>query len=177
MTDEKLSPGENAPEIVDVLIEIPQESGPVKYEVCKESGRLRVDRIIQTAMQYPCHYGYVPSTLSDDGDPCDVLVICPYEIMPGAIISARPIAMLVMEDEAGLDNKILAVPSSEMSSEYDQIKGKDDVSISLLNRIEHFFSHYKDLEKGKWVKLQGWKDSADAIAEVRNSIAAYKDNT
>ena len=111
MVNENLTPGVDAPKCVDVMIEISQESGPVKYELCKDTGCLRVDRIMQTAMQYPCHYGFIPATLSDDGDPCDVLVMCPYALLPGSIIRVRPIGMLVMEDEAGLDNKILAVPS------------------------------------------------------------------
>ena len=125
-------------------------------------------------MQYPCHYGYIPSTLSDDGDPCDVLVICPYSLLPGSVISVRPVGMLVMEDEAGLDNKILAVPDQGTSAEYDHIQQLSDVSESLLNRIEHFFKHYKDLDKNKWVKVQGWKDAQDAQAEIQASIESHQ---
>jgi len=174
MTVEKLSPGKDAPNEVDVVIEISPQQGPVKYEICKDSGRLKVDRFIQTSMMYPCNYGYIPSTLCDDGDPCDVLVVSPFDVIPGSIITARPVGMLVMEDEAGLDNKILAVPTSDLSKSYDQIQSIKDVDVTLLNRIEHFFQHYKDLDSNKWVKLQGWKDADDALAEIQASIAAFQ---
>ena len=175
MTTETLTPGKNAPQEVEVIIEISPQQGPVKYEICKDSGRLKVDRFIQTSMMYPCNYGYIPATLCDDGDPCDVLVVSPYDVIPGSIITARPIGMLVMEDEAGIDNKILAVPASDLSKSYDHIQSIKDVDPTLLNRIEHFFQHYKDLDSNKWVKLQGWKDVEDAIAEIQSSIDAYSD--
>ena len=174
MAIETLTPGKNAPNAVEVIIEISPQQGPVKYEICKDSGRLKVDRFIQTSMMYPCNYGYIPSTLCDDGDPCDVLVISPYDVIPGSIITARPVGMLVMEDEAGLDNKILAVPVSDLSKSYDHIQSIKDIDVTLLNRIEHFFQHYKDLDSNKWVKLQGWKDVDDALAEIQASIDAFK---
>lgn len=174
MTKENLGPGKNAPNLVDVIIEISSAQGPVKYEICKDSGRLKVDRFLQTSMAYPCNYGYVPATLCDDGDPVDVLVISPYDIIPGAIISARPVGMLVMEDEAGLDNKILAVPTSEMTKSYDHIQSINDVDALLKDRIAHFFEHYKDLDSNKWVKLNGWRDVTAAIEEIQNSISAYQ---
>ena len=173
MTIENLTPGNNAPQEVEVIIEISPQQGPVKYEICKDSGRLKVDRFLQTSMVYPCNYGYIPATLCDDGDPCDVLVISPYDVIPGSIISARPIGMLVMEDEAGLDNKILAVPTSDMTKRYDHIQRIDDIDTELKDRIEHFFQHYKDLDSNKWVKLQGWQDADAAITEITNSIERY----
>lgn len=173
MSDTQLSPGSGAPKEVDVIIEIGPEQGPVKYEICKDSGRLRVDRFLKTSMAYPCHYGYIPSTLCDDGDPCDVLVMAPHDLIPGAIISVRPIGMLVMEDEAGLDNKILAVPVGSLSAEYDQVNGLSDIAQVMLDRIGHFFKHYKDLDDNKWVKVKEWKDKDAAISEIQDSINAY----
>ena len=173
MSDNQLSPGSGAPHEVDVIIEIGPDQGPVKYEICKESGRLRVDRFLKTAMSYPCHYGYVPSTLCGDGDPCDVLVMAPHDLIPGAIITVRPISMLVMEDEAGIDNKILAVPVESLSAEYDQVNALSDVPQVILDRIEHFFKHYKDLDQNKWVKVKEWKDKAAAISEIEESIKSY----
>lgn len=170
MSENQIGPGANAPEIVDVIIEISPSEGPVKYEICKESHRLRVDRFLKTAMHYPCHYGYIPSTLSDDGDPCDVLVISPYNMLPGSIISVRPVGMLVMEDEAGLDNKIVAVPSDDISEAYQSIKSLDDLPHGMKERIEHFFTHYKDLDKNKWVKIQGWEDLNAALKDIQQSI-------
>ncbi|MCP8352442.1 inorganic diphosphatase [Candidatus Synchoanobacter obligatus] len=174
MSDQMLTPGKNAPQEVDVIIEISPAQGPVKYEVCKDSGRLQVDRFLQTSMVYPCNYGYIPSTLSDDGDPCDVLVISPYDIIPGAIISVRPVGMLVMEDEAGLDNKILAVPVDGVAKQYAYIQSIGDVDSMLKDKIEHFFKHYKDLDSTKWVKLQGWQDRDAAIEEITNSINSFQ---
>lgn len=156
--------------VFDVLIEITPEQGPVKYEFCKDSGQLRVDRFLQTSMQYPGNYGYIPNTMSDDGDPCDVLVISEHAILPGALIKCRPVGMLVMEDEAGLDNKILAVPVESISPSQGYIKTIEDVDQRLLKKIEHFFTHYKDLESTKWVKVQGWKDKAEALEEVQKGI-------
>lgn len=164
----------NTGELFDVLIEISPSLGPVKYEFCKENGRLKVDRFLQTSMHYPCNYGYIPDTMSDDGDPCDILVYCEYDLLPGSLIKARPIGMLVMEDEAGLDNKILAVPDSKIAPNMEKFKGIKDVDKQLLDRIEHFFQHYKDLESTKWVKLQGWQDVDSAVAEVQKSIDAVK---
>lgn len=165
---------ENAFQEVDVIIEISPSQGPVKYEVDKDSGLLMVDRFLQTSMVYPCQYGYVPATLSDDGDPCDVLVMSPYDIIPGAVIRVRVCGMLVMEDEAGLDNKILAVPVDAVSSQYAHIQDIQDVDAGFLAKIEHFFKHYKDLDQSKWVKLKGWQDKAKAVAEIQKSQKAYQ---
>lgn len=176
MTDVNLGPGKNAPNEVDVLIEISPQQGPVKYEICKDSGRLLVDRFLQTSMVYPCNYGYIPATLCDDGDPCDVLVVSPFDMIPGSIITVRAVGMLVMEDEAGIDNKILAYPVSGVTKQYDHIKDIGDVDQGFLDRIEHFFKHYKDLDSDKWVKLQGWKDCKSAIEEIGKSIKSYNDN-
>jgi inorganic pyrophosphatase len=176
MSDVILGPGKNAPQEVDVLIEISPEQGPVKYEVCKESGRLLVDRFLQTAMTYPCHYGFIPSTLSDDGDPCDVLVLSPYLLIPGSIITVRAVGMLVMEDEAGLDNKILAVPVSAVSKDFDQVQSIQDVEQGMLDRIAHFFKHYKDLDSDKWVKVKDWQDKDAAIKEIATSVKSYADS-
>lgn len=164
----------NSGKLFDVFIEISPAQGPVKYEFCKESAHLRVDRFLQTAMAYPCNYGYIPNTLCDDGDPCDVLVMCDYDLVPGCLIKARPIGMLVMEDEAGLDSKILAVPEASISPHQADIQDIKDINKQLLDKIEHFFQHYKDLESTKWVKLQGWKGSEEAIEEVQKSIEAVE---
>lgn len=157
----------------DVLIEISPGQGPVKYEFCKESGFLKVDRFLQTSMGYPTNYGYIPNTLCDDGDPCDVMVLCDYDLQPGVLIEARAVGMLVMEDEAGLDNKILAVPVESVSLQQKDVLDISDINKTILDKIEHFFSHYKDLESTKWVKLQGWKGKEDAIAEIQKSIDAF----
>ncbi|MEC7030301.1 MAG: inorganic diphosphatase [Pseudomonadota bacterium] len=176
MSERTLGPGKNAPEEVDVLIEISPEQGPVKYEVCKNSGRLLVDRFLQTAMSYPCHYGFIPSTLSDDGDPCDVLVLSPYTLIPGSIITVRAVGMLVMEDEAGLDNKILAVPVSAVSKSFDHIQSIKDVEQGMLDKIAHFFKHYKDLDSDKWVKVKDWKDQKEAVEEIASAVKSYTNN-
>jgi inorganic pyrophosphatase len=160
------------PHTVDVVIETTPQTGPIKYEICKDTGHLRVDRILETAMYYPCLYGYIPGTLCDDGDACDVLVLCNHMVMPGSVIEARPVGMLMMEDEAGLDNKIIAVPSSQVSKEYDHIQDISDVSAGTLKQLEHFFSHYKDLNPDKWVKISDWKDAASARQEIENSKQA-----
>ena len=170
-----LSPGKKAPHIVDVVIEITPEQGPVKYEICKDAGALRVDRIISTAMHYPGLYGYIPSTLCDDGDPCDVLILCHEKILPGTIMAARPVGMLVMEDEAGLDNKIIAVPDASVSKSYEHIQDLSDISQAIQDKIAHFFAHYKDLDKNKWVKVSGWENAKSAKAEIEKSISAVSE--
>jgi len=170
IVDKMMNVEKNTGELFDVLIEISTAQGPVKYEYCKVTEKLRVDRFLQTSMSYPCNYGYIPNTMSDDGDPCDVLVYCEHDLFPGSVIKARPIAMLVMEDEAGLDNKILAVPVESISPSQASTQNIADIDQRLLNRIEHFFLHYKDLESNKWVKLQGWKDKDEAIKEVEKGI-------
>ncbi|MBA3581658.1 MAG: inorganic diphosphatase [Gammaproteobacteria bacterium] len=170
---DNLSPGEKLPEEVNVVIEIPAQAAPVKYEMDKDSGALVVDRFINVAMYYPCNYGFVPHTLSEDGDPVDVLVISPQPIISGAVIATRPIGMLKMTDEKGPDAKILAVPISKLSTMYDNVKKTEDLPKELLAQIEHFFQHYKLLEKNKWVKLDGWAGPEEAKAEIVSSLERY----
>jgi len=169
----QLSPGKDVPNDVNVVIEIPTHADPVKYEVDKDSGALLVDRFMSTSMVYPCNYGFVPQTLSEDGDPVDVLVVTPVPIVHGAVIRSRPIGMLQMTDEAGVDAKILAVPVSKMCQYYDDVQEPKDLPTPLLDSIAHFFGHYKDLEKGKWVKVEGWADAAAAKKEILASIDRY----
>lgn len=168
-------PGKNLPDELNVIIEIPANTGPVKYEVDKLSGAVFVDRFMATPMFYPCNYGYVPETLAEDGDPLDVLVITPYPLLSGSVIPARPIGVLRMTDEAGDDAKILAVPMPKLTTEYEDVHSPDTMPRQLLQRIEHFFSHYKDLEPGKWVKLNGWGDAEEARGIVMDSVERCKD--
>lgn len=165
--------GRNIPNEINVIIEIPMHGEPVKYEVDKETGALFVDRFMTTAMFYPTNYGYVPSTLSEDGDPVDVLVVTPVPLISGAVIPCRPVGMLKMTDEAGVDAKLLAVPTSKLSKMYDSIKTFEDIPRHLLLSLEHFFQHYKDLEEGKWVKLDGWEGPEAARQEILSSIERY----
>ena len=158
---EKISPTA-VPNEINVVIEIPMNDNPVKYELDKESGALYVDRFMQTAMFYPCNYGFIPGTMSDDGDPVDVLVISNHPVIPGAVIKSRPIGVLMMEDESGMDEKIIAVPISKVDISFDSIKELEDINPLLKQRIAHFFEHYKDLEKGKWVKIIGWEGATKA---------------
>ncbi|WP_373089836.1 inorganic diphosphatase [Sneathiella sp.] len=166
----KISAGKNVPWDVNVVIEIPIGSVPVKYEVDKESGAMFVDRFLHTAMFYPCNYGFIPQTLADDGDPVDVLVAGPIPVIPGAIIRARPVGALIMEDEAGQDEKILSVPVDELHPYYANIANYTDLRDILLNQISHFFQHYKDLEAGKWVKISRWADADEAAEMIRKSL-------
>ena len=166
--------GKNIPDEINVIIEIPANSDPVKYEVDKDTGALMVDRFMATAMFYPCNYGYIPNTLSEDGDPLDVLVPTPYPLINGAVIKCRPVGVLKMEDESGIDAKLIAVPVDKLSVIYREVQEATDLPALLLQQIEHFFEHYKDLEKGKWVKVQGWADAAEAKAEIVKSAAAVK---
>lgn len=165
--------GKKVPDEINVIIEIPLQSDPVKYEVNKESGALFVDRFLTTAMYYPCNYGYIPHTLSEDGDPVDVLVITPFPLISGSVIRCRPIGMLQMTDESGPDAKLLAVPIDKLSSLYSDIHSYKDVSSHLLETISHFFEHYKDLEREKWVKIKGWADAQEAKDEILKSIERY----
>ena len=169
-----VTPGKKAPEEFNVIIEIPMNSDPVKYEVDKESGALFVDRFMTTAMHYPCNYGYIPQTLSDDGDPVDVLVVTPYPLSSGVVVTCRAVGMLKMEDEAGGDAKLLAVPTHKILPMYDNWRKPEDVNPMRLNAIQHFFEHYKDLEKGKWVKVTGWEGPEAATKEIVDGMAAYK---
>ena len=174
MSLNNVTPGKNAPEAFNVVIEIPMNADPIKYEVDKESGAIFVDRFMTTAMHYPTNYGYVPQTLSGDGDPVDVLVITPYPLHPGVVVPCRPLGILMMEDEAGVDGKVIAVPTSKILPMYDHWKSIDDVNAMRRNAISHFFEHYKDLEKGKWVKVLGWEGIDAAKKEITDGIAAYQ---
>lgn len=174
MSFRHVQPGKNVPHVVNVVIEIPAHSGPVKYEVDKESGTLVVDRFMSTAMFYPCNYGYIPQTLSEDGDPVDVLVITPVPLLSGAVVSVRPIGMLTMTDEAGPDAKLIAVPTEKLLPMYAHMQEPGDVPPHMLAMIKHFFEHYKDLEQGKWVKVEGWEGSEKAKQEILASIERYK---
>ncbi len=169
-----ITTGDRAPDEVNVVIEIPANADPIKYEMDKKSGALFVDRFIATGMRYPCNYGYIPHTLALDGDPADVLVITPFPVMWGAVVRVRPIAMLNMEDESGHDNKILAVPVDKLSRHYSKVQSKEDIDEMLIAQIEHFFEYYKKLEPGKWVKIAGWGDTAAAKKEIVESIKRYK---
>lgn len=154
----------------NVIVEIPMNDSPVKYEFDKDAGAIFVDRFMQAPMFYPCNYGFIPHTLSNDGDPADVLVMSQYPVMSGAIISVRPIAVLIMEDESGVDEKILAVPTSKLDATYDSIKDLLDVDQMTKDRICHFFEYYKKLEKGKWVKITGWQDAATAEKIINEAL-------
>ena len=171
---DRVSSGKNVPNDVNVIIEIPSHSDPVKYEVDKDTGAMFVDRFMGTAMHYPCNYGYVPQTLSEDGDPVDVLVVTPIPVISGAVIRVRPLGMLCMTDEAGKDSKIVAVPIDKLSNLYTHMNSVRDLPKALLDSISHFFDHYKDLEPGKWVKIDGWVDTEEAKREILDSIERYK---
>ena len=170
MRIEAISLGSNPPHEVNVVIEVPVGGEPIKYELDKEAGTLVVDRFLYTAMRYPGNYGFIPHTLSSDGDPCDVLIANTRAIVPGAVIAVRPVGVLLMEDEAGGDEKIIAVPSSKITSRYDRIRTVADLPPITKSQIEHFFQHYKDLEPGKWVKIVNWGDVDDAKRVIRESI-------
>ena len=174
MSLNNVKPGKNLPENFNVVIEIPAESDPVKYEVDKESGAVFVDRFLTTAMYYPCNYGYVPRTLSGDGDPVDVLVITPYPLHPGVVVPCRALGILKMEDEAGIDGKVLAVPTTKILKMYEPWKTVEDVNPMRLKAISHFFEHYKDLEEGKWVKVLGWEGVDAAHKEVLDGVESYQ---
>lgn len=169
----KVEAGNNIPEDINVIIEIPAHSEPIKYEVDKKTGALFVDRFLSTAMHYPCDYGYIPQTLSDDGDPVDVLVLTPIPVNRGSVIRCRPIGMLEMTDEAGGDRKILAVPIEKLTNLYVSMNKPEDVPDFLLKKISHFFGHYKDLEPGKWVKLEGWVGPKEAKKEILDSVKRF----
>ena len=167
----KLPPGRNPPHEINVLIEVPLRSDPIKYEYDKETGFIFVDRYLYTAMFYPCNYGFIPNTLAEDGDPVDVMVIGRMPVMPGAILRARPIGVLMMEDEAGQDEKILAVPIDKITQVHRNVQSYKDVPEIDLARIAHFFEHYKDLEPNKWVKVLGWEDADVAQRLILEGIA------
>ena len=170
----KVSIGKNPPHDINVVIEIPQGGAPVKYEMDKESGAMFVDRFLNTAMFYPANYGFIPHTLSDDGDPADCMVVVPSQVVPGVVIRARPVGALLMEDESGVDEKILAVPVDKLHSHYEHVKSYTDLPEYLIRQIEHFFAHYKDLEVGKWVKISGWKGPDEAKDLIVAAIDRYQ---
>jgi inorganic pyrophosphatase len=174
MSLNNVNAGRDVPNDFNVIIEIPMNADPVKYEVDKESGAIFVDRFMGTAMHYPCNYGYVPNTIADDGDPCDVLVITPFALIPGVVVRCRALGVLKMTDEAGGDSKVLAVPVEKLLPLYSNIKTVEDVPELTLRQIQHFFEHYKDLEKGKWVKVEGWEGPDGAKQEILNGVKAYE---
>jgi len=169
-------PGNNIPTEINVIIEIPAHSEPVKYEVDKDSGALFVDRFMGTAMHYPCNYGYVPGSLSEDGDPVDVLVVTPFALNPGSVIRCRPVGVLRMTDESGKDAKVLAVPIDKLTPIYQNVNTPYDLPQLVLDQITHFFEHYKDLELGKWVKVEGWGREDEARQEILDSVARYRES-
>ena len=171
----RVTTGKNPPDEINVIIEIPKDSEPVKYEGDKESGAIFVDRILSTPMRYPCNYGYVPHTLCGDGDPADVLVILPLPLIPGSVIRCRPVGVLKMSDEAGSDEKLLAVPVDKVFSGYSHINDITQVSPHWCERIGHFFEHYKDLEKGKWVKLDGWGGAVEAKQILVDAVNRFNE--
>ncbi|AHE68233.1 inorganic diphosphatase [Legionella oakridgensis] len=173
----EINSGRDLPNEINVIIEIPMRGEPVKYEVDKETGALFVDRFMSTAMFYPTNYGYIPNTLSEDGDPVDVLVVTPVPLISGAVIRCRAIGMLKMTDESGIDAKVLAVPVNKLSKMYDGVKTYRDLPQPLLLSIEHFFKHYKDLEEGKWVRVDGWDAAEAAHEEILSSVARYQQHS
>lgn len=175
MALDNLKAGKQVPEDINVVIEISSNSSPIKYELDKESGMVMVDRFLGTSMVYPCEYGFMPHTLSEDGDPVDVLVVTPYPLFPGSVIRCRPVGMLRMTDESGKDAKILAVPVDKLTTRYQHVKKPQDLGNELIAAIEHFFTHYKDLEKGKWVKVDGWEDVNAAHQEILASVKRYNE--
>ncbi len=173
MNLDNLPLGENVPSDINVVIEIPAHGSPVKYEVEKDSGTLMVDRFMGTAMFYPCNYGFMPHTLSEDGDPVDVLVVTPVPLISGSVIRCRPVGMLEMIDEAGEDHKVLAVPVSKLTKLYDDVQAPQDLHDDMLDQITHFFEQYKALESGKWVKVEAWVSAERAHEEILTSIERY----
>jgi len=170
---DRVGPGRNPPEEVNVIVEIPIHGDPVKYEIDKATGAMFVDRFLNTSMRYPCNYGYIPQTLAADGDPVDVIIATPMPLIHGSVIRCRPIGVLQMTDEEGDDGKILAVPIDKVSKFHRDVNSWEDMQPALLDQIRHFFEHYKDLEPGKWVKVSGWGDAARAHAEINTSLANY----
>ena len=175
MNLDRVSSGSNVPHEINVIIEIPAHSDPVKYELDKDTGAMFVDRFMSTAMHYPCNYGYVPHTLSKDGDPVDVLVMTPYPLISGSVIQCRPVGVLKMTDESGDDAKILAVPIDKLCKSYRGVESFRDIPEEQLHRISHFFEHYKDLDEGKWVRVGGWGGIDEAQQEINDSMQMYLD--
>jgi inorganic pyrophosphatase len=174
MRIDAISIGKNPPDEVNVLIEVAIGGEPIKYEMDKEAGTLFVDRFLYTPMRYPGNYGFIPHTLSEDGDPCDVLVANTRPLVPGSYIAVRPIGVMMMEDEGGGDEKIIAVPVPKLTKRYENVHNYTDLPKITLDQIQHFFEHYKDLEPGKWVKLKGWGDAAEAKKLITEAIERAK---
>ncbi|MBW6423945.1 inorganic diphosphatase [Rhizobium sp. XQZ8] len=174
MRIDAIAVGKNPPDDVNVIVEVPVGGQPIKYEMDKEAGALVVDRFLYTPMTYPGNYGFVPHTLSEDGDPIDVLICNTRPLVPGCVINVRPIGVMVMEDDGGKDEKIIAVPVPKLTQRYDKIKNYTDMPEITLKQIEHFFEHYKDLEPGKWVKIEGWQDVDVAKRLIVEAIERYK---
>ncbi|CDN55961.1 Inorganic diphosphatase [Neorhizobium galegae bv. officinalis bv. officinalis str. HAMBI 1141] len=174
MRIDAISVGKNPPEDVNVIVEVPVGGQPIKYEMDKEAGALVVDRFLYTPMTYPGNYGFVPHTLSEDGDPIDVLICNTRPLVPGCVINVRPIGVMIMEDDGGKDEKIIAVPVPKLTQRYDKIKNYTDMPEITLKQIEHFFEHYKDLEPGKWVKIGGWQNVDVAKTLIIEAIERYK---
>ena len=170
---DRVPSGQNVPHDINVIIEIPSHSDPVKYELDKETGAMFVDRFMSSAMHYPCNYGYVPHTLSDDGDPVDVLVLTPNPLISGSVVRCRPVGVLKMTDESGDDAKVLAVPTDKLCKTYRNVQDFRDLSPPILDQIAHFFEHYKDLDEGKWVRVEGWAGKEEASKEIMDSIDRY----
>lgn len=177
MNLDRVSSGCDLPSDFNVIIEIPMNAAPIKYEVDKDTGAMFVDRFMSTAMYYPCNYGYIPHTLSEDGDPVDVLVLSSVPIITGAVVRCRPLGMLRMADESGEDAKILAVPVDKLCGLYRNIKSYTDLPELVISQISHFFAHYKDLEIGKWVKINGWVGVEEAGAEILGGVTRYQSAT
>ncbi len=176
MRIDAISIGANPPEEVNVIIEVPIGGEPVKYELDKASGAIFVDRFLHTSMRYPCNYGFIPHTLADDGDPVDILVAARSPVVPGAVVRARPIGVLIMEDEAGMDEKIMSVPVDSLFPYYSNVSSFRDLPQILLDQVAHFFEHYKDLESNKWVKIQRWGEADEAFRLIENAIKAENEN-
>lgn len=174
MSLQQVPAGRNIPDEINVIIEVPMNSPAIKYEVDKDSGAIFVDRMLKTAMYYPCNYGYVPHSLCGDGDPLDVLVVLPLPLVPGTVIQCRPVGVLQMKDEAGEDSKVIAVPISDVTGIYRDIVSVEDLDKLLLDQIEHFFEHYKDLERNKWVRTGEWEGVEVARKEITDSVECYQ---
>ena len=175
MALDRVPAGRDVPNEINVVIEIPMNEEPVKYEVDKATGAIFVDRFLHTAMVYPANYGFIPHTLADDGDPLDILVIGPVPVAVGAVVRSRPIGVLIMTDDKGNDDKILAVPTDDLHPYYSAVSSYRALPQIFLDQVGHFFTHYKDLEKGKWVKIEGWRGAEEAKTEIRTGVTRYSD--
>lgn len=174
MSLELVPTGTNVPDDVNVIIEVPMNNPAIKYEVDKATGAMFVDRMLKSAMYYPCNYGYIPHTLCGDGDPVDVLVVMPLPVLPGSVVRCRPVGVLRMTDEAGEDAKVIAVPVDKVSGLYRDVADVEDIPVALRDQIAHFFDHYKDLERGKWVNIQGWEGIDAARKEILDAVARFE---